>query len=422
MRVCIIPAGEGGVAFYRVVQPYSYLRDVMCKDIFIYDKKVHDMSRLYHEIEACDIMIHQMPCSEMINTSIKNLRKRFPNKKMVAEYDDNIFGAVSPWNTKYNVFGLENVSVTYSKPEDIKLLKKHTKPEWITEHKNGSCTFKMWEDGHNDFFIENNIARLNAAKETAEICDLITTTTQELAKELRAFRTKGKIAVLPNLIDFDRYLPMKKLNDGKVRIVWQGGSAHFADICLIGPELVSFAKKHPEVEYVFQGVEYSAIFKDIKGRVKWLPWHGDIYTYPLSVRELSGDIAICPLVDDKFNRSKSPLKYEEMAAMKVPCVCSPVVYGKVIEHGKDGYIAREGQWEACLEELLDKKKREQVGECAYNRVKSRFGIQNAPMFWSALQDMYFGTDSSFYKNKDIVKYKPIVVPELAMNEMGLCVN
>jgi glycosyltransferase involved in cell wall biosynthesis len=418
MKVCIIPAGEGGVAFYRVIQPYSYLRDVMCKDIFIYDKKVHDMSRLYHEIESCDIMIHQMPCSEQINTSIRNLRKRFPNKKMVAEYDDNIFGAVSPWNTKYNVFGIDNVSVTYSRPEDIEMLKKYTRPEWVKDNKNGSYTFKMWENGFNDFFIENNIARLSAAKETVEIADLVTTTTQELAKELRAFRPKGKIAVLPNLVDFDRFLPMKKLNDGKVRIVWQGGSAHFADIAMIGPELVSFAKKHPEVEYVFQGVEYSAIFKEIKDRVKWLAWHGDIYTYPLSVRDLAGDIAICPLVDDKFNRSKSPLKYEEMSAMNVPCVCSPTVYGKYIEHGKDGFIAKQGEWEQCLEELLDEKKRNLVSERAYNRVKSRFGIQNATMYWSALQDMYFGTDTSLNK-QDIVKYKPIVVPEF---ETELCTN
>jgi len=406
------------VAFYRIIQPYSYLRDTLCKDIFIYDRKVHDMARLYHEIEACDIMIHQMPCSEQINTSIRNLKKRFPNKKMVAEYDDNIFGAVSPWNPKYNVFGVENVAVTYSKPEDVAELSRCTKPEWQKKNPNGSVTFKMWENGHNDFYIENNIARLNAAKETVEITDLVTTTTHELAKELRKYR-QGKIAVLPNLIDFDRYLPMKQLNDGKIRIVWQGGSAHFADICLCGPELVSFAKKHPEVEYVFQGVEYSAIFKDIKDRVKWLPWHSDIYTYPLSVRDLAGDIAICPLVDDRFNRSKSPLKYEEMAAMKVPVVASPVVYDKVIQHGKDGYIARQGEWEQCLEELLDAEKRKQIGECAYNRVKNRFGIQNATMYWSALQDMYFGTNNYLTSKREILKY-PTEAP--VMDEVGICLN
>lgn len=422
MRVCIIPAGEGGVAFYRIIQPYSWLAENYGKEVFIFDKKVHDMSRLYHELAECDILIYQMPCGEQIVENIRRTKEKYGRKKMiVVEYDDNIFGAVSPWNTKYNVFGIENVQVTYSKPEDIETLRKHTKPEWAKENKDGSWTFKMWEDGYNDFFIENNIARLNAAKETVRIADLVTTTTPELAKVIRKYRT-GKIAVLPNLIDFDRFLPMKKKNDGKIRIVWQGGSAHFHDLCMVAPELISFAKKHPEVEYVFQGVAYSAIFKEIQDRVSWLSWHGDIYTYPLSVRELSGDIAICPLTDDAFNRCKSPLKYCEMAAMKVPVVASPVVYSKYIEHGKDGYIARQGEWEACLEELMDEKKRNLVGECAYNRVKSRFGIQNSTMYWSALQDVMFGTNNSLNDKQDIVKYKPIVVPELAMNEMELNLN
>jgi glycosyltransferase involved in cell wall biosynthesis len=129
------------------------------------------------------------------------------------------------------------------------------------------------------------------------------------------------------------------------------------------------------------------IFNEIKDRVKWLPWHSDINTYPLSLRELSGDIAICPLTDDIFNNGKSPLKWEEMSAMKVPCVCSPTVYGNFIEHGKTGFIARQGEWEACLEKLLDPDLRQQIGQNAYNSVKREFSLNNATMYWSALQDL-----------------------------------
>jgi hypothetical protein len=186
-------------------------------------------------------------------------------------------------------------------------------------------------------------------------------------------------------------------------------------LALIAPELIEFSKKHPEVEFVFQGVEYSALFAPIKDKVIWKGWHRDIYTYPLTVRELGLDIALCPLTDDTFNRSKSPLKWEEMAAMRVPCVCSPTVYENFIEHGKDGYIANKGEWGQCLEELMDEKKRNLVAETAYNRVKSRYGIQNSINHWTALQDLMFGTGSHLSNKKDIVKYKSIEVPQMVMN-------
>ena len=73
--------------------------------------------------------------------------------------------------------------------------------------------------------------------------------------------------------------------------------------------------------------------------------------------------------------------------MKVPCVCSPTVYGNYIEHGRTGFIAREGEWGACLEGLLDPKIREKIGQNAYDYVKKEFSIENASLYWSALQDL-----------------------------------
>lgn len=424
MRVVCIAAGEGGVAFYRIIQNYSWIRDNLKKDIFIYDRNVHDVSRLYHEVSCGDIIIYQMPYSESVLQSVRTMKRMNKGKRkfVVAEYDDWIFG-VSPWNPKYDVFGTSDVEVTYSNPKDIDALKKaneNLKGFTYRENKDGSVTFDMWKSGYGNFDPEKNLLRHKAAQSIINEVDLVTTTTHQLAKQLRKYRPEGKIAVLPNLVDFNRFLPMKKIDDGKIRIGWQGGGAHFHDLTMVAPELIEFAKKHPEVLYVFQGVEYSAVFEEIKDRVTWKPWHSDIYTYPLSVRDLAIDIAICPLTNDPFNTGKSPIKYEEMSSMKVPCVCSPVVYGDYIEYGKDGYIANKGEWGNCLEELMDPKKRSLVGECAYNRVKKRFGIENAKIYWAALQDMVFNSDSYSNSDRNILKYKGIELPK--MDKMELCLN
>ena len=409
MKIVAIPVGTGGVAWYRIRQPYTYLRDVLGKDIFIYESDKHDPSRLMHETETADIIVYQMPYSEMMrdavraihkNNQIKGRRKR----KVVAEFDDYIFG-VSPWNDKYDNFGTNEMSVTYSRPEDIEAIKSSGLKEWQKEVKNpdGSSTFTMWKDGKDGFDIQRNLAKLKAASEIISEVDLLTTTTEQLAVQLRKYRPVGKIAVLPNLIDFDRYLPMKKSDT--FTIGYQGGSAHFADLALISSEIVEFMKKYPETKLRIAGIQFTSLFKEVADRVTWIPWHGDIETYPLTVRDLACDVAICPLVKDSFNMAKSPLKWEEMSAMRVPCICSPVVYDKFIEHGKDGLIAREGEWVKCLEELMNNPvKRELMAELAYKRVKSRYGLENAKMLWTAFQDLVFGKDTGTKDN--IFKFKP----------------
>jgi glycosyltransferase involved in cell wall biosynthesis len=53
------------------------------------------------------------------------------------------------------------------------------------------------------------------------------------------------------------------------------------------------------------------------------------------------DIALMPLEDTEFNRSKSDLKFIEASAARVAALASNVVYGDTIQNGKTGLIFRD---------------------------------------------------------------------------------
>ena len=226
LRICAIPAGTGGVAFYRIKQPYGWLQEQGLADVFIFDNKVHDADRLRQEQMFADVIIFQCPWSEGILESIKLIRKgdKFKKRVVVAEFDDDLF-SVSPWNEKYYLFGTQPVTITYHDKANIDRITEAIKGHpWIKTKMVGpeSMEVTMWRDGHGGLDIEANLAKKKATESILKEVDLVTCTTQELGKRFRKIRKKGDIAVLPNLVDFDRWLPMKEHSSDEIRIGWQG--------------------------------------------------------------------------------------------------------------------------------------------------------------------------------------------------------
>jgi len=390
MRVCVIPAGTGGVAFYRVNQPYSYLQK-KGYDVFIFNQLLHDSHRLHAEQMAADIIVFQCPWSEGILNAVQLIKsgKSFgKNKKVVIEFDDNLFD-VSPWNEKYNMFGIKEFKVGYYDKKTQDTILRNLSPTDKREFKeDGQLQIDLWQDGRAGFNISENIKKYNATAEVCRIADLLTVTTSELGSQMRKYRPEGPIAVLPNLIDFDRWLPMKENKTEFLRIGWQGGSAHFEDLHLVSDQLIRLAKKYPQIKYVFMGQPYPSLFEEISDRVEWHGWHGDISTYPLVVRDLALDVGICPLVDNVFNWGKSPLKWEEYSAMIIPSVVSPVVYSRVVKDGKTALIAKDDEWFSKLEKLVvDENYRHKISKRAYNVVKEKYSVDHSLKWWSALENL-----------------------------------
>ncbi len=91
--------------------------------------------------------------------------------------------------------------------------------------------------------------------------------------------------------------------------------------------------------------------------------------YEAAIRE--SDIALLPLRDNEFNRSKSDLKFIESAANGAVALASPVVYSGVIKDGVTGFIYRDGREFVNKLNLLIKNKnlRHKVAEEAYSYVR-----------------------------------------------------
>jgi|ETNvirnome_2_130_1030620.scaffolds.fasta_scaffold01296_6 glycosyltransferase involved in cell wall biosynthesis len=399
MKICAIPAGTGGVSFYRIKQPFRKLQEDG-HDIFIFNSDEHDGNRLHQQQAYADIIIYQCPWSEGMLQSAKLIKKgnAFGSKmKIVVELDDNLFN-VDPWNEKYNMFGVEEKKITVSKNDketQENFIKNAKNESWCRSRKNkdGSMDFDMWRDGHCNFNIKENMAKYKATSELLNIVDLITVTTSELGKQIRKIAPSTNIAVLPNYVDFDRWLPMEDNDTNEIRIGWQGGSAHFDDMRLIIKDLEKIHKKYnsgknKKVRFCFMGIQYTSLFELFGDQVDYYPWHGDIETYPLLVREMKLDIALAPLKDTVFNRGKSPLKWCEYSAMKVPTIASEIVYSSYIDHGKTGIIAKKGEWYDCIDDLIQNKdKRALISEKAYNRVKFKYSESNRLLWLNAMNQL-----------------------------------
>ena len=91
--------------------------------------------------------------------------------------------------------------------------------------------------------------------------------------------------------------------------------------------------------------------------------------YEAAIRD--SDIAILPLRDNEFNRSKSDLKFIECAGNGTVVLASPVVYANSIDEGKTGFIYRDEREFTNKLNLLIKNKnlRRMVAEKAYDYVR-----------------------------------------------------
>ena len=416
MRIFIRPAGKGGVAYYRTIQPYTHISD-KC-DVFIADNDKYDMRRISQEAEIADVMVLQMPFGEMYYNEMMANKKRKKPKLMIAEFDDNIFD-IHPLNNAYRNFGQDNVIKYFTNLQDGKAeqdkFKKYSqidrelkiyKPEeqFNIGDKRIIGEIDMWRDGQDDFNLEDNRKRMEYTKATIQMADLVTVSTDYLGKVMRKLRT-GPIAVLPNLIDIERWKPMKPNDTDEIRLGWSGGSAHYQDLFMIKGVMAELLDKYPKLKIVIKGAKFGGLFRvEHSDRVEWQGWHSDIYTYPLDIRDMKIDLAMCPVIDDRFNRAKSELKWMEFSAMKVPCVCSRTAYGGVVDYGKTGFVAdHQKEWVDCLSRLIESNElREEIGQKAYNRVSTRHSVDHSEMWHDLIRDARFNMLKGITKAKTLL--------------------
>ncbi len=164
----------------------------------------------------------------------------------------------------------------------------------------------------------NNIRR--KVKELFQSSDRVIVANNALAEEFKKL-TSTDIIVVPNYLENWRWqslsLPEKNTTK-KMRVGWAGGHEHIADLQFILPIVKAL---HREVDWVFMGLsleEFTPYIKEMHAGVEF-----DLY--PQKLADLNLDLAIAPLMHNKFNECKTNLRLLEFGIMSWPIVCSDIL-------------------------------------------------------------------------------------------------
>lgn len=228
------------------------------------------------------------------------------------------------------------------------------------------------------------VGRLRA---NAGACRLMTVTTPHLAAVSRGMN--DAVRVVPNGLDLAGWgAPDVAPDDGvrPLRIGYLASPNHVEDARLLHRPFREIALRFPRVQFVLAGAFYRDLKKHIGDRLEIHQGVG-IEEYPAFARSLALDIGVAPLVDSRFARSKSPLKWLEYSALGVPMVASPVEpYAQVVTHGVTGMLARSAaDWVAHLASLVsDADQRRTIAAAALADVTSRFTMDHSADAWLAV--------------------------------------
>lgn len=142
--------------------------------------------------------------------------------------------------------------------------------------------------------------------------DLVTFSTADLCDRMRALLPKmANSVVIPNAWN-DGFAPtLPKPFAPHKRIFWRGTCTHDEDVEAFLPDMVELAKRHPDWEWVFIGQPPWRVMQklhEVKLRVREpMP----IIQYFNALKTLECSVAIVPLTDSVFNRSKSNIAWQE---------------------------------------------------------------------------------------------------------------
>jgi GT2 family glycosyltransferase/glycosyltransferase involved in cell wall biosynthesis len=217
--------------------------------------------------------------------------------------------------------------------------------------------------------------------------DLVSVSTPKLRDFVINYN--ANVAVLPNY--FDDHLwqlkpPVLKTSEHEpLTIGYMGGNSHTPDIEYITPVLLDLIKRYPKkIRFQFWGLQPP----DEVGsfiQVQWSPVPSYRYKdFATFFQTQTADIFIAPLIDNLFNRCKSPIKFFEYGALGVPGVFSRLeTYTDVITHGHNGLLAASlDEWTNCLIQLIeDEELRFHYAKNAQETIRSNWLLSQNSYQW-----------------------------------------
>jgi hypothetical protein len=242
----------------------------------------------------------------------------------------------------------------------------------------------MFTSGRTDYdtYVDQVLPRI---RRSMELADLVTVSVPHLAQAY-AEHTDTPITVLPNTVDevlLEVPQPLRAPGE-QLRVGWAGSPSHTLDwkICAGG---VRYGLAKTEAHLILLGADYRPLigYRD----AEYLPWANSMDQYYLPMT--TWHVALAPLVDDEFNRSKSPLKALEAAAFGIPVVAGDAgPYRDFVVEGETGFLCRtDADWMKAIRALgSDEDMRREMGLKARELARQYTTQEWAPRWVQAYRD------------------------------------
>ncbi len=311
-RILALGADEGACGFMRIRKPFEYINKLDGFKAEILEGKKFEESELKRIINLTDVIMFKAGSQ----VSAREIRKAFPSKPMVFDFDDDLFG-VLPSSEHYRDYGVQDISV---------------------DREDGAIN--LWKNGVDGFDKWKNRHKLLDIQEMLEESDMVFAVTERLGQYLSSRANNRQVAVVPNFIDLALY-PDVEITDpnknGEFRFGFCGGMSHFGDINIIKDELIKFLKKDKKRIFYVVGQKFKG-FEEVEDQIrhqKWMPFEVN----PMRMKMLDLDCLIAPLQDFPFNSRKDPLKFWDASGLSLPLVASNVApFNDVIKDGENGLL------------------------------------------------------------------------------------
>ena len=359
---------NAGVAYYRMINPAKYMRresdievayshfNPNLQNIADWEFKlmspenkdiiINDINML---MQTSNISVWQMLHNKLSISMFLAYRRLLPQKKLVMEIDDWVFG-VNPESM---------ASDNYFPNSDL---------EFITERQILNASSLVVSTDFLKKEIENHYAYWKVNKKM--MAEYYRRGKYSESANYVKIKRDLRIDVIPNSIDFDIWDKLKKPKPNKrIRIGWSGGQAHVRDLRILKNVIPRILAKY-DVEFVFFGLFPD--YLEVSDRVI----HHDIWysidKYPQALADLGLDIGLAPLCDNVFNRCKSNLRWLEYSALQIPTVASDVEPFKGCSPALS-LCSNEEEWVSILSKCIEEKKiRLAYGMLSYNTVKDNY--------------------------------------------------
>lgn len=356
LKILVVPANEGGCAYYRAWLPFQSLQKLYPEDVEV-----------------------------RFNKNPLGIQEEGPNAgkwKEGWEFEDMKWADIV-FTQNLSNFGGPYTARIVGKAKEFGKLMHYDTDDLLTDVYEGHRLHGVYQErGLSDItkFIYNN-------------SDLVTVTQKKFAERVHPFcGTQTTLAIVKNAIDYDLECWNLKKPDFKgkfCRFGWVGGIHHEQDLKqFVGvPALVNQKAGVERVQWQFYGRPPMPM-KDGKPNPDWQQDVWDSYermlfgfmrgrkncrVFPARGPDKYGefytnfDVAIAPLEMNNFNDSKSEIKVAECGRYAIPLVATNVgCYDETIKNGETGYLIDPSNpkhdWVRIMTRLAkDKKHREEMG-------------------------------------------------------------